>query len=724
MARSRSSFLVPLGFSNPWLLLLCIWIVATGADRLWLAVDQGIPAWDPADYLNSAVDHGRALGLLPGGGWPGLQQFLHLSPKIPPMASLVNGSAMAITGELPDQAAWVLALWHGLLLLVLFLWGKALHSPALGLLAALLAALTPALALLRVEFFLDLPLTATTTMALWLLWRWQRASPDGGQYHQSILAALGVAAAIMVKQSALLVLVGPCLWAGVSGFQQRHRSLQVLMGLALITAVILPWLHQNWVTTIGGTHRAVLQSAAAEGDPPPLSLGSLLWYPRLWQQQLGVVPPLVALGGLAMVLHKGLVSTRTGDGLNCRRGWPWLLICTLSGWFFITLSPNKDGRYIAPLLPLLLLWLSLFWLVFAERLQMWLGRYCSSALMVTLLMAAAAHTGARRMGAMETTATPKALPQLVRFLRRTTGDAPITLLVLPGSAHVNEHTATFYGRLNGGQLLGRSLGDSPAHHHLVLDQAEWIVLANGDQGHHSANVKRLSHAIRQDGRFQKVGSWPEEQESRRAGERLELWRRAGPEQGITIAERFVELAQGLADGPVGLARFMEQIGPMHQLDGHFLYQDQVHAWSGQRLQTDPHAADALWSLAAMAILNRSVSSANHWLLLLEEALPHNPWPTAYRAAVFLTNWQAGPAKQALRSLTPAQQEEPLLRALVDLAATLGGDLPRLPALHRSLQGAIEQVQEALSEELSPDTPEGELSPAPTRASGNHGFSVE
>ena len=186
----------------------------------------------------------------------------------------------------------------------------------------------------------------------------------------------------------------------------------------------------------------------------------------------------------------------------------------------------------------------------------------------------------------------------------------------------------------------------------------------------------------------------------------------------------MELAQGLADGPVGLARFMEQIGPMHQLDGHFLYQDQVHAWSGQRLQTDPHAADALWSLAAMAILNRSVSSANHWLLLLEEALPHNPWPTAYRAAVFLTNWQAGPAKQALRSLTPAQQEEPLLRALVDLAATLGGDLPRLPALHRSLQGAIEQVQEALSEELSPDTPEGELSPAPTRASGNHGFSVE
>jgi len=44
--------------------LLLIWLVATVAD-------QAIPSWDPADYLNSAVDHGRALGLLPGGGWPG-----------------------------------------------------------------------------------------------------------------------------------------------------------------------------------------------------------------------------------------------------------------------------------------------------------------------------------------------------------------------------------------------------------------------------------------------------------------------------------------------------------------------------------------------------------------------------------------------------------------------------------------------------------------------------
>ncbi|MYI87652.1 MAG: hypothetical protein F4074_03510 [Synechococcus sp. SB0672_bin_10] len=112
--------------------LLLIWLLATAADRAWLAADQAIPAWDQADYLNSAVDHGRALGLLPGGEWPGWRDFLLLSPKIPPLASLVHGTVMAVAGEGPDQVSWALALWHGLLLLSLDGWGRQLHSPPPG----------------------------------------------------------------------------------------------------------------------------------------------------------------------------------------------------------------------------------------------------------------------------------------------------------------------------------------------------------------------------------------------------------------------------------------------------------------------------------------------------------------------------------------------------------------------------------------------------------------
>lgn len=155
-----------------WLPLLLVWLLATVADRAWLAADQAIPSWDPADYLNSAVDYGRALGLLSGGEWPGWRGLLLLSPKIPPLASLVHGAVMAVAGELPDQASWALALWHGLLLLALDAWARSLHSPRLAWLALLLAAVTPGLVSLRVNFTLDLALTAVTTLALWQLWRW------------------------------------------------------------------------------------------------------------------------------------------------------------------------------------------------------------------------------------------------------------------------------------------------------------------------------------------------------------------------------------------------------------------------------------------------------------------------------------------------------------------------------------------------------------------------
>ena len=84
--------------------LLLLWLLATAADRLWWSHHGGLPSWDQADYLNSALDHGRALGVLAGGEWQGWNALLDLSPKIPPLASLVNGSVW-LAGDSPSEAA-------------------------------------------------------------------------------------------------------------------------------------------------------------------------------------------------------------------------------------------------------------------------------------------------------------------------------------------------------------------------------------------------------------------------------------------------------------------------------------------------------------------------------------------------------------------------------------------------------------------------------------------
>jgi 4-amino-4-deoxy-L-arabinose transferase-like glycosyltransferase len=668
-------------------LLLALWAGATLADRLWLAADGRLPSWDQADYLNSALDHGRALGLLSGGGWQGWGHLLDLSPKIPPLASLIDGSVMAISGDTADQASWSLSGWHGLLLLVVACWGRQLGGQGFGLLAASLVALAPALTALRVDYTLDIPLAASTTLALWLLGRWQAPPPAGGRWRQAMLAALAVAGALLVKQSALLLVALPSLWAALSSLGQRRRRWQALVALLIVLGLLLPWLHHNWITTLGGTNRAVIESAAAEGDPSPLSLASLLWYPRLWPQQLGlpILVPAFAGGLLALWRGRGQLRARRRRPLRALPpGWAWLIGCTLAGALATTLSPNKDARYIAPVLPLLLLLLARGWWQLGLELQRLGGPALSASLLGGGLLAAAATTAQSAIAAIERP-EPSPIPAAIARLRAAVGDAPTTLLVVPGSPDLNEQTVSYLGRLGGGQIEARRLGRQRHEHPLVLERSNWILLATGDQGTNRPPSRELSLKVRRDSRFTRLGSWPWSE-----GRHVELWQRRGG-GAPRFDPQFIALARGMERGPEGLATLFARIGPEHQLDGHFLYQQRVRAWARQRLERNPQDGDALWSLALLATLNNRPGEAEGWYSRLIELQPTNPWPAAYRAVVQMADWRPGAAVSGLDQAPETVRQQPVVGALADLSAVLSGRLWRLDDLRRQLPPAIEEV---------------------------------
>jgi hypothetical protein len=56
----------------------------------------------------------------------------------------------------------------------------------------------------------------------------------------------------------------------------------------------------------------------------------------------------------------------------------------------------------------------------------------------------------------------------------------------------------------------------------VLERSTWILLATGDQGTNRPPSQELSHRVRSDGRFTRVGNWPWSQ-----GRHVELWQRQG-----------------------------------------------------------------------------------------------------------------------------------------------------------------------------------------------------
>lgn len=239
-------------------LLLLVWVLSTAVDRLWWSHHGGLPAWDQADYLNSALDHGRALGLIPGGGWLGWQALLDLSPKIPPLASLVNGVVIAVSGDAPAQAAWSLSLWNGLLVFATAGWALSLRSPQrlareFALLAAAAVSLTPMLLELRTDYLLELPLTACVPLALWRLGCWLDPTRPSSWW-KAFVAALAVSAALLVKQSALLVFIPACVWALVVALRSGlRRQAQLALGLVVVTLGLLPWLRHNWTRVARST---------------------------------------------------------------------------------------------------------------------------------------------------------------------------------------------------------------------------------------------------------------------------------------------------------------------------------------------------------------------------------------------------------------------------------------------------------------------------------------
>ena len=682
-------------------LLLLLWILSTAADRLGWLLHGGLPAWDQADYLNSALDHGRALGLLPGGAWQGWQALLDLSPKIPPLGSLVNGAVIAVSGDVPAQAAWSLSLWNGLLLLATAGWALSLRSPQrlareFALLAAAAVSLAPMFLELRTDYLLELPLTACVTLALWRLGCWLDPTRPSSWW-QALIASLAVAAALLVKQSALLVLIPACVWVLVVALRSGvRRQAQLALGLAVVTLSLLPWLRHNWITTLGGTNRAVIESAAREGDPGVLTLAGWLWYPRLIPDQIGWVLLVIGLSGLVLLLQQrrsGLVAPPR-DGSDRSQAWIWLVGMLVLGWLFTNLSPNKDSRYIAPLLPPLLLLLSRGWLQWG----LWIrgrwpvqARWLPGAALAIGGLAAASPAWMQQSARLQNRHQGPLESIVQRAGGGVPGVAPKTLIVVPSTPDLNQHNVSYYGRRNGGQLVGRQLGGSLDHVQPVLDYAELVLLAEGDQGSVRKAARRLDRAVREFGVFERVDTF-----SRPGGGSYSLWRRrADVPVSPGFDQRFPALASALEKGPSGLDPIFRSVAIEHMLDGHFLYKGPAREAALARLRADPGDRQARWTLALLAVLANRPTEASRQFAALEQVLPDNPWPSAFRAVVLLAGWNPSEAAAVASAANERQGDQPVLMGLDAAGSVLSGAIWRLPDAVDILPKAVRVIEQSL-----------------------------
>lgn len=490
------------------IVLLLIWVVGIGIDRLWFSLDHSIPAWDQAEYLNGAINYYEALEKplwLKGDWW---RDLWLLSSKIPPLTYLLTVPFLKIWGTSVDAATLVMLPLSGILIVSVYSLGRLLFFPSVGLIAAIICQLLPGLYRYRLDYLLDFPLTVVVTVSFTLLsfWRVKR------NYFWAIAWGVSGGCALLVKQPSLFFLFIPYMWlVGESLIKKKWpHLLQLFLGGGIAVLVCFPWYRTNWLLILTSGKRATIDSAIAEGDPALNTLAAWTYYGRILPYLVSWILLLIPILGLVIYWWRQPQPKRQTQ----QPGIIWLLVFCLGGYLLSSLNINKDPRYILPLLPALSILLAL-------GLSVWKGRFGYYLRGVTLAMGfllmllnlyplgLVSLRNILSPGIEHNTYLGEKWPliEVIDQINQTSPYLHSTLGVLPSTSKLNQHNFTFYGSQLEFPVTGRQVGVREKEVKQDAASLDWFVTKSGDQGSIPESQPMIVDIVENDPAFDLVESW-------------------------------------------------------------------------------------------------------------------------------------------------------------------------------------------------------------------------
>lgn len=383
-------------------------------------------------------------------------------------------------GTGPDEAALVMLLFSGVLLASVYGLGKVLFDESVGLWAAFLCQVLPALYQLRLDFLLDYPLAAVVTLSFFCLSVWRSfgtVETVRAQRKKRVVEWLWVLAfglsfglALLVKQTALIFLFIPIVWLGVGSLRDRRwgRLAQLVGGLCLSVLVFGPWYRTNWLIVLTSGKRATIDSAIAEGEAPLNTLQAWIYY---WQQLPNQVSlPLLLVPVGALLFYWGWSRFKKGiggQGDKVKSSLKWLAVFLVGSYLLSSLNINKDSRYALPYLPALTVFLA-YGLTRLSHLWGKRIRWGTAALAILLMLCNLFPIAGVIGGWMTQALSPNQYypymaeefphKQAIAHIVQTEPYLRSTLGVLPSTAAINQHNFNYYGALQNFQVYGRQVG--------------------------------------------------------------------------------------------------------------------------------------------------------------------------------------------------------------------------------------------------------------------------
>jgi len=583
------------------LIIGLIWLAGAICDRLWYALDNSVPAWDQADYLNGVLNYWEALQTPQWFSSQWWRSFWLLSNKIPPLNYILTAPLM-VFGTTEDSATLIMLFYSAVLLVSVYGLGVILFDITTGLWAAGLCQLLPGLYYHRLEFILDYPLTTAVVFSYWLLTIYFFCKNQNfNSWILGILWGVSFGLAILMKQTALFFLFFPLAWVGISWLRQRQwlRLVQLVISLLVGIAIAFPWYRTNWLLILTSGKRATVDSAIAEGDPALTTLNAWTYYLKILPYLLSWHLLLIPLTGFLIYLCRKYIyqqSSSSNSIYAAKQTWFWLLVFLVGGYLLSSLNINKDARYILPLLPVSSLVLAVGLLSWRNRWRkyiLWITASLGIILMLLNIFPLGANNIASRFNPRTQrypyTGKPYPHTQVIAEINQISPYLRTTLGVLPSTPQINQHNFSFYGKQNNAQIYGRQVGVRESEILQDFRSLDWFITKTGDQGSIPESQPAMVALIEQGENFKLHKSWQLPDNSQ-----LKLYHRDRPlvevtqyHKGITSPRLSVSLSPKLpATSPPGVP-----IPITYQFTGDHAYLQSGIVLLTWRHQTNP---DAFW----------------------------------------------------------------------------------------------------------------------------------
>jgi len=320
---------------RPWLALTALWTLLCVVTVLWVSIDRRPPEWDHANHLERTLACYHTLA--EGGADRFRAALVGQSAFYPTLVTCAAGLLYFLFPSVPLTAQAVMLAFLGVALVAIFALGRALWDAETGLLAAFFFATAPFVVFSLTNFQLDLPLAAMVALALYVLHR----SDGFSRVAWSVALGLVIGLGLLTKPPFPVYVLPSLLWSLWSAGRgpDRRRRL-ALLALALVIGMILalPWYGPRLLGLPFQFLDRSFRQAAEAGQAEALTSTSLLFYPRIFPAQFGLLAGVLCAWGLWALRRQ-----------RAARAYLWL--AALVPFLLFTLIQNKNLRYTLPILP-------------------------------------------------------------------------------------------------------------------------------------------------------------------------------------------------------------------------------------------------------------------------------------------------------------------------------------------------------------------------------------